>query len=174
MSHAGSHPRRLATLAIATAAAWLIAAAPAGAQAVGTATPGVSGDKPTTVRWAVDGTVPPIAGRIPTALVMTAPGFRLDRRAVAKRCRKDQATLDECPKGSKLGTALMTILVTRPDGTINPLGIEITLHQGPKTEVYAVAFLVGNRVVPGQARAHGRRGSRSPSIRCRRRPRSPG
>ena len=59
MPHARSHPRRLATLAIATAAACLIAAAPAGAQAVGTATPAVSGGKPTTVRWAVDGTVPP-------------------------------------------------------------------------------------------------------------------
>ena len=150
MPGARIHARRTAWVTAAIAVACLIATAPAGAQAVGTATPGVAGEKPTRVSWAVDGTVPPVAGRIPSSLVMTAPGFALDRRAVAKRCRQEEATLDECPKGSKLGTALMTILVTRPDGTINPLGIDITLYEGPKAEVFAVAFLVGNRVVPGK------------------------
>jgi hypothetical protein len=81
---------------------------------------------------------------------MTAPGFTLDRRAIAKRCKQVQATLNECPKGSKIGTALMTILVTRPNGTVNPLGIDITLYQASKTAVFAVVFLVGNRVVPGR------------------------
>jgi hypothetical protein len=150
MPNAGSHLRLLAALLTTTAAAGLTTAAPAAAQAVATATPATAGGKPTKLMWAVDGTVPPVAGRIPKALVMTAPGFTLDRRAIAKRCRKAQATLDECPKRSKIGTALMTILVTRPNGTVNPLGIEITLYQGSKTTVFAVIFLVGNRVVPGK------------------------
>lgn len=149
MSQRPSPHRLLGALVIAVAACFATASS-AGAQAVGTATPDQSGGKGTRVSWAVDGLVPPVAARVPSALVMTAPGFRLDRRAVAKRCRKAQATLDECPRSSRMGTGLMTIIVHRPNGTINELPIEITLYHGPRKSVLAVAFLVGTRVVPGK------------------------
>ena len=148
MSQPLSRRRVLAALLIALAAC-LASASSAGAQAVATATPNLPGGEGTRVSWAVDGLVPPVAGRIPAALVMTAPGFRLDRRAVARRCSQEQATLDECPAKSRIGTALMTIRVHRPAGDINEVPIEITLYHGAKNVMLAVAFLVGTRVVPG-------------------------
>jgi hypothetical protein len=143
-------PHRLVAALVVALAAGLTTASSAGAQAVATATPNVAGGKGTRVSWAVDGLMPPVAGRVPSSLVMVAPAFGLDRRAVAKRCRKAQATLDECPKSSRIGSALMTIIVHRPNGTINELPIEITLYHGRRKSVLAVAFLVGTRVVPGK------------------------
>jgi hypothetical protein len=143
-------PHRLVAALVVALAAGLTTASSAGAQAVATATPNMAGGKGTRVSWAVDGLMPPVAGRVPSSLVTVAPAFGLDRRAVAKRCRKAQATLDECPKSSRIGSALMTIIVHRPNGTINELPIEITLYHGRRKSVLAVAFLVGTRVVPGK------------------------
>src|SRR5215212_1047234 len=86
----------------------LVTSVSASADATGNATPAVAGGKATTVAWAVDGLAPPVSGRIPRSLVVTAPGFRLDRRAVAKRCRELQAKLNECPRKSKIGTGTLT------------------------------------------------------------------
>jgi hypothetical protein len=127
----------------------LLAAASGGAAQTGSATPPVAGGKSTTVAWAVDGLAPPVSGRIPVSLVLTAPGFQLDRRAVAKRCGELPAKLNECPRKSKIGTATLTILVHRPD-RINEVAFDIVLYHGKGTKVLAVTDFIGIRVVPGR------------------------
>jgi hypothetical protein len=127
----------------------LVTGASARADATGSATPAVAGGKATTVGWAVDGLAPPVSGRIPRSLVVTAPGFRLDRRAVAKRCGELSAKLDECPKKSKVGTAALTIIVHRPD-RVNEVTFDVVLYHGEGTKVLAVTDFIGIRVIPGQ------------------------
>jgi hypothetical protein len=136
--------RRLCLLTI---AATLATAAPAGAQAVATATPNVAG-KPTLLHFAVDGTVAPVSGRIPSALAVTAPGFSLDDRAAPKRCKQLQATLNECPKASRIGRATLTITVIQPT-SVRDVPINIVMYRGQGSTVYAITFLTGWRVVPG-------------------------
>ena len=68
--------------------------------------------------------------------MVTAPGFKLDRRAVALRCKELQAKLNECPKKSKIGTGTLTIIVHRPDGD-NEVAFDVVLyhgqgHEGPR------------------------------------------
>lgn len=147
MSHAPSHHRLPAALLLALTAC-LAMASSAGAQATGTSTSDLPGGKATRLAWAVDGLVPPVAARIPTSLVVAAPGFRLDRRAVAKRCKQGQAELNECPANSRIGTGVLTIIVHRPAG-VNEIPFAITLYHGPKENVLAVTEFIGVRVVPG-------------------------
>jgi hypothetical protein len=142
-----SRPRTSATMLL-TAAVWLTAAAAANAQAVATVTPNQTA-KASRLHWAVDGTLPPINGQIPTALTMsTPPGFTLNTAAVAKRCKPLQAKLDECPSKSRIGSAVLTIHVEKPSGP-RDLPIPVKLNLGPKNSLLAVAFLAGVRVVPG-------------------------
>jgi hypothetical protein len=143
-------PFRLPATGLLAAAAALAWSAPAAAQAVATATPATPG-KPTTVAWNVDGLVPPVSARIPQSLVLTAPGFKLDRRAVARRCTQEQAELNECPAKSRLGTAVLTIIVHRPVGD-NEIAFDIVLHRGDKEKVLAVTEFIGTRVIPGTLR----------------------
>ena len=140
-------PPAIGLLAVAAALVW---SAPAAAQAVATATPATPG-KPATVSWNVDGRVPPVSSRIPRSLVVTAPGFKLDRRAVAGRCTQEQAELNECPAKSKLGTAMLTIIVHRPVDD-NQIDFDIVLHRGAKDNVLAVTEFIGTRVIPGRLR----------------------
>jgi hypothetical protein len=128
----------------------LSASATASAQAVATATPAKAGDRMTRVSWSIDGTVAPASGRIPASLVMTAPGFRLDRRAVAARCSNLKAALNECPRASRLGTGRMTIIVFRPDGTTNELAFDLIINRSHGTGVLAVADFIGVRVIKGR------------------------
>ena len=140
-------PRLTGTLVL-TAAVTLAAAASAGAQAVVTATPNEPG-KGTRLHWDVDAVPPPVAGRVPSSLTMTAPaGFRLDTKAAAKRCKALQARLDECPRKSRIGSALMIIGVTTPQGP-RDLPVDSKLYLGRSNKVLAVTFLAGVRVVPG-------------------------
>jgi hypothetical protein len=127
----------------------LVTAASASADSTAKATPAVAGDKATTVEWAVDGLAPPVSGRIPRSLVTEAAGFRLDRRAVAKRCRDLKAKLDECPKKSKIGTGTLTIIVHRPD-RVNEVTFDIVLYHGKGARVLAVTDFIGIRVIPGR------------------------
>ena len=140
-------PPAIGLLAVAAALAW---SAPAAAQTVATATPATPG-KPATVSWNVDGRVPPVSSRIPRSLVVTAPGFKLDRRAVAGRCTQEQAELNECPAKSRLGTAVLTIIVHRPVDD-NEIAFDIVLYRGDKDEVLAVTEFIGTRVIPGRLR----------------------
>ena len=139
--------RPLATVMVA-AAVWLSAAAGAHAQAVATATPSESG-KGSRLHWAIDGNMAPLNGLIPASLKFSAPrGFTLNPKAVAKRCTSLQAKLDECPRRSRIGSAVMTIHVDKPSGP-RDLPINIKLYLGRKNKLLAVAFLAGVRVVPG-------------------------
>ena len=143
-------PRRPATLLV-TAAATLTAAAAAEARAVATATPNEPG-KGTRLHWDVDAVPPPVAGRVPSSLTMTAPaGFVLRTKAVARRCKPLQARLDECPRRSRIGSALMTIGVTTPQGP-RDLPVDSKLYLARSNKVLAVTFLAGVRVVPGTIR----------------------
>jgi hypothetical protein len=130
-------------------ASFLVMAASASADATGSATPAVAGHKPTTVAWDVDGLAPPVLGRIPQSLVVTAPGFKLDRRAVAGRCRDLQAKLNECPRASRVGTGTLTIVVHRPD-RVNEVAFRVALYQAKGTRILAVTDFVGIRVIPGR------------------------
>lgn len=127
----------------------LATAASANAAATASATPSVAGGMATKLAWDVDGLAPPVSGRIPTSLVVTAPGFKLDRRAVAQRCGELKAKLDECPKKSTIGTGTLTIIVHRPD-KVNEVAFDIVLYHGKGTKVLAVTDFIGIRVVPGQ------------------------
>jgi hypothetical protein len=148
MSLCQTRMRLFAALPLAVAAC-LATAGAASAGATGSATPASAGGKATTLSWAVDGLAPPVSARIPRSLVVTAPGFELDRRAVAVRCSELQAKLNECPKKSKIGTGTLSIIVHRPAG-INPLDFAIVLYHGKGTKVLAVTDFIGIRVVPGQ------------------------
>ena len=148
MSRSLSRIRLCAALPLALAGC-LVTSISASADATGNATPAVAGGKATTVAWAVDGLAPPVSGRIPRSLVVTAPGFRLDRRAVAKRCRELQAKLNECPRKSKIGTGTLTIIVHRPD-RVNEVEFRIVLYYGKDTKILAVTDFIGIRVVPGR------------------------
>jgi hypothetical protein len=145
------HQSRTLTTVLFTVMVWLVAAAAAHAQAVATATPSQPG-KGSRLHWDVDGTLPPITGQIPTSLTMSAPpGFVLNTAAVATRCKRLQAELDECPSKSRIGSALMIIHVEKPSGP-RDLPIDIKLYLGTKNGLLAVAFLAGVRVVPGSIR----------------------
>jgi len=148
MSRALSGIRLRAALPLAVAGC-LVTVASASADATGSATPAVAGGKATTIDWAVDGLAPPVSGRVPSSLVVTAPGFALERRAVAKRCRELQAKLDECPKKSKIGTGALTIVVHRPD-RVNEVTFDIVLYHSRGTKVLAVTDFIGIRVIPGR------------------------
>jgi hypothetical protein len=148
MSRAPSRNRLRAALPLALVGC-LVTAASASADSTASATPAVAGGKATTVDWTVDGLAPPVSGRIPRSLEVAAPGFMLDRRAVAKRCRELKAKLDECPRKSKIGTGTLTIVVHRPD-RVNEVTFDIALYHGKGTSVLAVTDFIGIRVVPGR------------------------
>jgi hypothetical protein len=135
-------------LAVAVAGC-LATAAVASAETTGSAQPAVAGGKPSTIAWDVDGLAPPVSGRVPRSLVVTAPGFKLDRRAVAKRCSELKAKLNECPKKSKIGTGTLTIVVHRPD-RVNEVTFDVVLYHGKRTRILAVTDFIGIRVIPGR------------------------
>jgi hypothetical protein len=146
--------RRLRAALPLAVAGCLLTAAPASADATGSASPAVPGGKPTTVAVDVDGVAPPVSGRVPRSLVVTAPGFKLDRRAVAVRCKELQAKLNECPKKSKIGTGTLTILVHRPDAD-NEVQFDVALFHGNGSNVLAVTDFIGIRVIPAKLTAAG-------------------
>jgi hypothetical protein len=153
MSRAPSRIRLYAALPLVLAGC-LATAGTASADATGSATPAGAGGNATTLSWAVDGLTPPVSARIPRSLVVTAPGFKLDRRAVATRCGELQAKLNECPKKSKIGTGTLGIIVHRPAG-VNELEFDIVLYHGKGTKILAVTDFIGIRVVPGQLTSAG-------------------
>jgi hypothetical protein len=153
MSLTPSRIRVRAALLLALAGC-LATAASASADATGSATPRVAGGKATTLAVDVDGLAPPVSARVPRSLLVTAPGFKLDRRAVALRCKELQAKLNECPKKSKIGAGTLTIIVHRPDAD-NEVAFDVALYHGPGTKVLAVTDFIGIRVIPAQLIASG-------------------
>jgi hypothetical protein len=144
---------RFLTLPAVASAAWLVPAAGADALTLAKVTPNTPG-KASRIQWQVDGTLAPINGQIPKSLSMSAPaGFTLDTEAVATRCTRLEANLNECPSASKIGTAVLTVLVHKPDGSSRVLPIDITQYLGKSNSLLAVAAFEGVQVVPGSIRA---------------------
>ncbi|QEC48337.1 hypothetical protein FSW04_12675 [Baekduia soli] len=129
--------------------ATLAVAAPAGAQAVATATPPKAGGA-TKLHYAIDGTLDPVTLRIPTALTFSAPtGFTFDTRALAARCSRERAVLNECPKGSAMGGGQLVIGVTLPDGSERDAVFALHPYMSTGNRVWMLAYVTGWRVVPG-------------------------
>jgi hypothetical protein len=139
---------RRIVIALLPLAALLGAAAPAAAQGTSSATPDTAGTA-STLHFAVDGLAPPVLGRLPSALALTAPaGFELNPKALSKRCSEDAAKLNECPHGSLMGSGALQVIVTAPDG-VREVKIPIQVYLHSRTRILAVAFVFGWRVVPG-------------------------
>ncbi|MGI8624525.1 MAG: hypothetical protein ACR2NB_13830 [Solirubrobacteraceae bacterium] len=129
---------------LATLLAFGLIAAPAAAQATATATPNQAG-KGAKVHLDLDGTRPPVSGRVPTATTLSIQaGYRFDAKAVANRCTPDQAKSDACPAGSRAGTA--TVVATYAGMTFTvPLRLFLVKPQRPGdlAGVAAVATVLG-------------------------------
>lgn len=139
---------RIALFAAATLATVLSVTAPAAAQGTSSATPDTAG-KATSLHFEADGLAPPINGRLPSALALATPsGFRMNLKALAKRCSEEAAKLNECPQRSLMGNGTLQVLVTAPDG-VREVTIPITVYLHSRTRILAVAFVFGWRVVPG-------------------------
>jgi hypothetical protein len=144
---------RIVPLLSLSLAALLATAAPAAAQGVSSATPATPG-KASSLHFEVDGLAPGLDGRLPTALELTAPGFKANRKALAKRCGEQAAKLNECPRKSRMGKGFLLVEVTAPDG-IRDVNIPINVYLHSKSRILAVAFVFGWRVVPGTMSADG-------------------
>lgn len=92
----------------------LLAAAPAAAQHSAVATPDLT-NAGTHVRLTLDGTQPPVDGRVPRGLTLAARrGFRFDPKAVKGRCDLQQARAEGCPADSRIGTGFADVTATSP------------------------------------------------------------
>ncbi len=92
----------------------LLAAAPAAAQSTAVVTPDLT-NAGSHMRLALDGSQPPVNGRVPKGLILAAQrGFRFDGKAVAGRCTLEQAQTDGCPADSRVGTGFADVTATSP------------------------------------------------------------
>ena len=91
---------------------WL--AVPAFSQTTAVVTPDLS-NAATHMRLALDGTQPPVNGRVPRALILAAQrGFRFDGKAVKARCSLERAQREGCPPDSRIGTGFADVTATSP------------------------------------------------------------
>jgi hypothetical protein len=134
-----------------TIAGLLATAAPAGAQVTSDATPNVAG-RPSTLHFNVDGLASPIDGRLPSALKVAATRFRVNLKAVSRRCSEQSARLNECPRGSLMGRGSLLVEVTE-SGLIRDVPIAIKVYLHSRTSILAVAYVLGWRVVPATLNA---------------------
>jgi hypothetical protein len=127
----------------------LIAVAPAHAQTGSSTTPNTAG-KAGVLRFRLDATQPPVNGLIPRTLLLQAPGFSYDARAVVGRCTKQLAILNECPPNSRIGDGGLVIHVVTPEGERDATPtLDLYLEKGSNKRILALAFVAGYRVVPG-------------------------
>lgn len=140
---------RMTLTILLAAVAWSTAAAPAAAQEAATATPNTAG-KGTRVHFEIDATLPPVGGRIPSGLTVAGPpGLTWNAGAVAKRCTRTHALLNECSSKSRIGTASLVLDVQTPTARWDAT-IDLTLYLQSTRGVLAVGFILGGtRVVPG-------------------------
>jgi hypothetical protein len=93
-------------------ALWL--AAPAAAQSTAVVTPDLT-NAGSHMRLTLDGTQPPVNGRLPKGLILAAKrGFRFDGQAVEGRCTIQQVQGDGCPANSRVGTGFADVTATSP------------------------------------------------------------
>jgi hypothetical protein len=129
-----------------TIAAVLGTAAPAAGQATSTATPDGAGEA-SKLKFDIDGLAAPIAGRLPSALQLTAPEFRTDLTAARKRCSESAAQLNECPRSSLIGKGVLVVGVADATGT-RDARIDVNVYLSSKTKILAVAYVFGWQIVP--------------------------
>jgi hypothetical protein len=140
---------RRSVLPVLAVAAALVAVAPAHAQTGSSTTPNTAG-KGGVLRFSLDATQAPVNGLVPRTLVLQAPGFRYDARAVVGRCTQQLAVLNECPPDSRIGDGGLVIHVVTPDGERDATPtLDLYLEKGSTKRVLAIAFVAGYRVVPG-------------------------
>jgi hypothetical protein len=125
-----------------TLAAFAAIAAPAGAQGTATATPNTT-STPTVLHTELDASQPPVSGRFPERTVLSLQqGFRLDLKAVARRCPRAQAQSDAqgegCPARSRIGSALV---VAQAFGSEYRVPIELYLAKRRRGEVAGVVVV---------------------------------
>ena len=131
-----------------TLLAALSIAAPAGAQAVATATPSKAGG-PAKLHFDIDGLPDPVSQRIPAALnFLATAGFTFDTRVFSARCSRQRAILNECPSGSAMGTGSLVIGVTLPEGSRDAT-FPLHAYMSTGTRMWMIAYVTGWRVVPG-------------------------
>ncbi len=136
-----------------TIAALLVTAAPAAAQATSSATPSQA-RKPSTLHFDVNGLAPQIGGRLPSALRLTAPGFKANLKALSRRCSRRAAKLNECPRGSLMGRGSLVVIVKTPD-RVRDVNIAIKVYLNSRTRAFAVAHVFGWQVIPATLRTRG-------------------
>jgi hypothetical protein len=131
-----------------TIASLLATAAPPAAQATSAATPNKAG-KASRLHFALDGLAPPTNGRIPLGIELNAPsGFRLNLKAVARRCSQQSAKLNECPRTSRFGKGVLRVHVTTPNES-RDVTIPMNIYLHSRKKILAVAYVLGWQVVPG-------------------------
>jgi len=140
-------PRLLTTLTL-TSALVLGAAGTAAAETTAKAAPDRAGAA-SKLTFDIDGLAEPIAGRLPSAITLTAPGVKVDARALSKRCNPELAQVDgSCPKGSRIGTGRLLVGVTAEDGD-RDADIAITVYRQSAKKAIAVANVFGWQIIPG-------------------------
>ena len=108
--------------ALVTLLALAAVAAPALGRSTVTATPNTT-RSPTVLHMEFDGAEPPVAGRFPERTVLSLQtGFRLDPKAVARRCPREQVEGDAqgegCPAKSAIGSGVILIHYLGTDRTL--------------------------------------------------------
>jgi hypothetical protein len=94
----------------------LCLAAPAAAQSTAVVTPDLT-NAGTHMRLSLDGSQPPVNGRVPRGLILASQrGFRFDGKAVKGRCRLEQAQQqgEGCPANSRVGTGFADVTASSP------------------------------------------------------------
>jgi len=127
----------------------LLAAAPsAAADATATATPARAG-QPSTLHFDINGLAPPISGRLPKSLQLSAPpGFKVNLNAIAQRCSEETAKLNECPRGTQFGKGKLIVGVTQQGKASRDVTIPLTVFLHSSNSLLAVAKVFGWQVVP--------------------------
>jgi hypothetical protein len=92
----------------------LCAAAPAAAQSTAVVTPDLT-HAGTHMRLTLDGSQPPVNGRVPKGLILAAQrGFKFDGKSVKGRCTLDRAQTEGCPMETRVGTGFADVTAYSP------------------------------------------------------------
>lgn len=136
------------TTLLLTLAVFVGLTATASAQTTSTASPTTAGSA-STLTFDVDGLADPVLGRLPNAIRLQAPGFKVNTSVATKRCKAQQAQIDgKCPSASRIGTGKLLVGVASAEGT-RDADVAITVYlQSPK-KALAVAEVFGWQVIPG-------------------------
>jgi hypothetical protein len=137
--------------------ALLCAAAPAAAQNTAVATPDLT-NTGSHLRLSLDGSQPPVSGRLPRGLILAAKrGFRFDAKSVKGRCELEQAQGDGCPADSHIGSGFADVTATSPAFGTFDVHATIETYLAPRASKRELAgVIVTLNVLGTQTTARGR------------------